>query len=276
MINGELATRQWHLIDRLVERAHASGVTAAVVKGLPLSALLYGHWALRGATDIDFCVPPSAREFFHETLVTEGLIPVTGALGDEGKYRREDGTFSFTVEVHSELLDEPPLLPVRLPLPPPDFVSIEGRSIPVVGGPTLVLFLAMELAAERPLLIRSIDFMTLFASLDDTVRSAARGLARTFRLHRYFDWAVQHADAARGAAAGGGGAIHRLIADRREHASWRLTRLAGSPKDGVFCALEWLWPTRMRRDPAMTAGLLRRRGVKLARFAAGRRDWRVR
>ena len=182
----------------------------------------------------------------------------------------------ITVEVHSELLDKPPLLPVRLRLPPPEVVAIEGRGIPIVGGHTLLLFLAMELAAERPLLIRSIDFMTLLASVDDTVRSAARSLAATFRLHRYFDWAVQHADAVRDAAAGDHGAIHRLIADRREHASWRLTRLAARPKDAVFCALEWLWPTRMRRDPALTAGLVRRRGLKLARLAAGRRDWRVR
>ena len=161
---------------------------------------------------------------------------------------------------------------MRLPLPPPEVISIEGRGIPVVGGPTLQLFMAMELVSERPLLIRSIDFMTLLASSNEDALAAARNLAAAFRLHRYFDWALLHANAARDTAAGDRNAFLTFIADRQQHASWRLMRLAARPVDGVFCALEWLWPTHMRRDLALSAGLVQRRVVKLARLAAGRRD----
>jgi hypothetical protein len=274
-INGELAARQLQLIRRLTDRARAAGVTASVVKGLPLSALLYQHWALRGATDVDFCVPDHERHQFQELVISEGLTVSNDFLEGEAKYRCDDGAFSFSIEVHSELLDEPPLLPVRLPLPVPELLSIDGQDVFVVGGPTLQLFLALELVAERPLLIRSIDFMTLLASSHGDVQREARQMAARTRLTHYFDWALRHAKALQSAADASAADIGAVMTDRREHAGWRLTRLADGPGDALFCALEWLWPSSMRRDTASTIGLARGRVMKLARLAARRSNWRV-
>lgn len=107
--------RQTALLARVMPALEAAGVRALVLKGLPLSAQLYGRADLRSAVDIDLLVAPDSAAPAHAVLMAAGCRPASGAAVESPSGMEKDagyvGPHGEPVELHWRLTRNRHLLP---------------------------------------------------------------------------------------------------------------------------------------------------------------------
>src|SRR5690348_9270415 len=94
---------QFLLLLELVRALQSRGLSPVVVKGTPLSALLYGSLALRPTGDIDLHVPPAERDRASEVIGSLGWSSVTGEPPDEETFECVREGQLHVLELHSSL-----------------------------------------------------------------------------------------------------------------------------------------------------------------------------
>ncbi|WP_372044894.1 nucleotidyltransferase family protein [Tistrella bauzanensis] len=89
MITTRLAARMFSLLDAFA----AEGISARVMKGLPVAALAYGRLGLRHVRDVDFLVPEDDFVAAHEVILAHGFTPMVDlgrvAVADLPRYAHE-------------------------------------------------------------------------------------------------------------------------------------------------------------------------------------------
>ena len=278
---------QRSLLGQLLERLHAAGIAAVVLKGAPLAQRLYGDPSARPSMDIDLYIPAEARDMARTQIEALGWACVNGGGPWEESFHRTSGGHHQLLEVHSWLLDDPVLVHLRLPPPESALVRVEALDCPAQSGDLLPGCLAAHLAKHdhAPLLWVN-DFSTLWKSFDENQREAAYRAAVTHRLGGYLDWAVGRARLLERAAAGDSKGLEGLgygVRGRREgHSLIRLARLAADPSDAASVFMGRAWPPHLRGDgrslvrqaAERLAGRLRRAAMDGRRIAAPREGMR--
>ena len=247
--SGPADSRSWvcafDTLSRLTWALHEVGVPCAVLKGAPLSAVLYGEPGARASADLDLWIPLQSRSRAREILLSEGWQHADGGAPYDEAYRKPGSHGEEYLEVHSTLLHS---RLSYLPFPSPEVAPVEvgGVVLPVMAGALLPVYLAVHIARHwsAPVLWL-IDYRTLWESLDRPGQALARWTARRCRAERYLEWVLRRADGFAAAAQGDRVAITRLGLQthrRDRHPMWRQLQLAPLP-DGLFHALRaWLLP----------------------------------
>ena len=240
-----------------------AGVAPVVLKGAPLAAQLHGDAAVRVSDDIDLYIAAPQRAAASRALSEAGWVSDTGRAPDDEMFRRHDGERVTRVEIHSTLA---PSRLGHLPVPAPEAVAvtIAGVTLEAFTGPLVAGYLAGHLATHNfPPLLWWVDFTTLWQSLTDAERRAARAAADRAGLVGYLTWACRRAGAIRRVLEGDEGAMRSLgfAGDRRTepHQLWRHLAAAGSLHDAARVAQAWARPGwAPTRDGGPVAGTLRR------------------
>ena len=266
------AIRRTAELGALLDGLEAAGVEPIVLKGLPLSARLYGSVALRPSADIDLFVRADQRAAADVALRGVGWTHLSGESPAEGIYKVErPGTGRQLLEVHSHLADDVLLRHLRPPPPDYEWVEVDGRRMRAHRGDYLPVYLAVQLAkhATSPLLWL-VDFETLWSSIDERARRAAESLARESGAARYLAWAVRRAAFLPAARRGERAALEALGVRpdgsvRRGHNALRVAALAATPAAALGVAGSWLWPN----DDGRGAEFLIRRARRAVSAAVG-------
>lgn len=252
-----------------------AGLSPVVLKGLPLSVMLYGDVAARPSTDTDLFVPADERAAAHALLLASGWRHLYGDAPDEGSYQFDGVARCPYLELHSTVLDENLWAHVQVPTPERRRVTLDTGTVPAQGGRLLPVFLAAHLAkhAEVPLLWW-IDFHTLWRGLSADGRADAEALATECGLHRCLAWAVDGAATLEHAVSATAGdqardAVQLLRALHQSHNARRVATLAPGAIGRLQVLLAWAWPHALRRHPVSYARhALRRAGAVMRRTAA--------
>ena len=238
-----------------------AGVPCCVLKGTPLSVILYGEPGARASADLDIWVPLDARVRAREVLARRGWRHADGGLPYDEAFACPSAHGENYLEVHSRLLHS---RLSYLPLPDPEVepIAVAGALLPVMTGALLPAYLAVQIARHRfaPALWL-IDLRTLWERLDDDGRALASWAARRCRTHRYLQWALRRAHRLDSVIQGDRSAARRVglgTARRDFHPMWRELRLAPLP-DGPFHALRgWIAPSWAAPQTLGALGVLRR------------------
>ncbi|MBC7789571.1 MAG: nucleotidyltransferase family protein, partial [Anaerolineae bacterium] len=268
---SELAER-WRVLFRDVSvRGHAQlaeaaissarlssrGLTPIVLKGAPLSHRLYGDPTVRACTDIDLFIPAEDRLAARSVLIESGWCHYDGDLPWDESLERETWHGNFHLEIHSSLIHGR-FSYLRLPHPESELIVLDGERHLRHAGDGLPAYLAMHLATHAfPPLLWLVDFSTLWDSLSEPERGAARRAADKAGLGRYLAWACRTAVAARLASEG------RLRSQRRigvngdnrtnSHPVWRHVWLAPSPRAALSALRSWIAPPWVKGTPIQIA-----------------------
>ena len=266
--------RQVAEAGRLYRLCAAAGIRVLVVKGVALSAQLYGEQGLRSARDIDLLVGPDQVHEAHEALVQAGYRPAANLASPRQRaaYLHWIKEVEFIhpvtgelVELHHRLADNPDLLAV-------DFASLWNEREEVVLGDQSVatlprhrlpLYLCVHGASHGwARLLWLVDFVTALRQsdgVDAVIASADACGLRWPVLHALAlgrEWLGLPVEDARLAAFGNSPQGRRL--------AWLLRRLY-SPRDWYAVPAAGSWK-RALRDSLWE---------RLYRFAL-KSDWRYR
>lgn len=272
LATAERARSQFAEVTDLLAGLEEKEVQAVVMKGQPLSQMLYGDPFVRPSFDIDLFIPPADRAAAHDALLARGWRHSEGAAPGESTYLRREVAHAGSLEVHSALLDDNLLSHLASPVPAVERLLVADRAILVHTGAELAIFLAVHLAkhGSAPLLWW-IDFTTLWTSLSETDRAGARAAASALRLTPFLQWAERGAMLVEAACGPDGreacAALEELAAMHHGHNAVRVGALAPGIRERARVALAWLWPVQDRRHPGRYVASLLRRGW---RFAARR------
>jgi hypothetical protein len=273
--NAELANRQLRVARDLLGALEARGVSAGVVKGIALSAQLYGNFGMRPSGDVDVCIRADDRDAAHGLLLALGLEYVKGHAPEEGQYLYRDGAYTVLVEVHSCLLDDTPMIAPRLPLPLPQSIRISEGELSIVTGPVLIAYLATQLACMgQPTLLRGWEFGLMWEQAGKAQQEEVEAIATTWRLRGFLSWALEFSATVRRVADDDAGAIDRLRRYRQELHAGRVIGLSSGVSDGLVSTFRWILPPDVRRNAPAMARLLALRTRRLIRWFARRPDWR--
>ena len=249
----------------LVAALSCAQVTPVVLKGLPLSVILYGDVAARPVTDADLFVPLAQREQAHDVLVSSGWRHLFGWAPREGTYQKVEAAACPYVEMHSSLLDENLLSHLQLPSPETRLVDLGATSVRAQDVRLLPVFLAAHLAkhADVPLLWW-IDFATLYERMPDDDRAVIARAAASARVAKYLDWAIDGTRLLRQVLVGERDeAISAMRSLRTKHDrrnAARVAHLATGILDMCRVWIAWAWPRSQRRRPIHYAWSILRRG----------------
>ena len=249
-----------------------AGLSPVVLKGLPLSVMLYGDVAARPSTDTDLFVPAAERAAAHRLLLAAGWRHLYGDAPDEGSYQFDGVARCPYLELHSTVLDENLWAHVRVPAPERRRVTLDTGTVAAQDGRLLPVFLAAHLAKHAAVpLLWWVDFHTLWRGLPAAARADAVALATECGLQRCLAWAVEgSATLERAASAETGeqarGAMQRLRALHLSHNARRVATLAPGAIGRLRVLLAWAWPHHLRRHPvAYARHAWRRCGAVVAR-----------
>ena len=252
-----------------------AGLSPVVLKGLPLSVMLYADVAARPSTDTDLFVPAAERAAAHGLLLASGWRHLHGDAPDEGTYQFDGAARCPYLELHSTVLDENLWAHVRVPTPERRRVTLDAGTVAAQDGRLLPVFLAAHLAKHAAVpLLWWIDFHTLWHGLSTDARADAMELATECGLHRCLAWAVDGAatlERAVSAETGDGArdAMQLLRALHDSHNARRVATLAPGALGRLQVLLAWAWPHHLRRHPvAYARHALRRAGTVVTRTAA--------
>jgi hypothetical protein len=252
---------QVEALATLTTALSTAGVECAVLKGAPLSAMLYGEPGARASADLDLWVPVRDRAAARVVLLDHGWQLADGDAPNDEAYRQAGAHGEHYLEVHSQLLHS---RLSYLPFPAPEVATAEiaGHRLPVMTGALLPAYLAVHIARHRaPPALWFIDYHTLWGTLDDDARRLARWTARQCRADRYLDWILRRTNSVDAAVRGKRFALSHvgLQPERRDfHPMWRQMRLAPWP-DGPLRALRaWLAPQWVSLTPLEPGGFVRR------------------
>lgn len=252
-----------------------AGLSPVVLKGLPLSVMLYGDVAARPSTDTDLFVPAAERAAAHRLLLAAGWRHLYGDAPDEGSYQFDGVARCPYLELHSTVLDENLWAHVRVPVPERRRVTLDTGTVAAQDGRLLPVFLAAHLAKHAAVpLLWWVDFHALWRGLSDGARSDIRALAAECGLHRCLAWAVEGAAALERAASATADhqardAMQRLRALHHSHNARRVATLAPDAIGRLQVLLAWAWPHHLRRRPfAYAHHALRRAGAVVRRAVA--------
>jgi hypothetical protein len=249
------ASRDYTELVALLDSLELHDVRAIVMKGQPLSKLLYGDPFVRPSFDIDLFVPPAERANAHQVLLADGWRHSEGDAPREGTYLRPGAVDALSLELHSRLLDDCLLSHLPSPTPASRSVSIGGRQVRAHGGHDLPIYLAVHLAKHGSAsLLWWIDFATLWSSYTDEERTDIRARAKELRLSSFLRWAeigtslvataAHDADDSQAFAAAG-----KLMSLHRRHNALRVSLLAPGITGRLGVAMGWAWPAGYREDP---------------------------
>lgn len=138
------------LLARLLPLLLDDGVPALVLKGLPLSARLYGNGAARGVGDIDLLIDPVHLDRAHAVLLRQGFSPLSRVgpaelrpLVKDAVYRADDGTI---LELHWRLSANRHVLPWPFAdlWRARDMVQVFGTPLPALPPLHLTVYLAVH------------------------------------------------------------------------------------------------------------------------------------
>jgi len=250
----------------LLETFAGDGITPVVLKGLPLSVMLYGDVAARPVTDADLFVPTHLRAQAHGVLVRSGWRHRFGLAPGEATYQSVKLALCPYVELHSSVLDENLMSHLQVPSPEARLVDLGGTWVQAQEGALLSVFLAAHLAkhASAPLLWW-IDFATLHDSLSDAERSEVGQLAVACHLDRYLDWAVDGVRLLRNTLSGdqetAATAMRQLRVKHARHNAARVADLAHGMVDRMRVLIAWAWPRPLRSHPLSYVRSAMRRGM---------------
>ena len=263
------AKHQASVLNCVVASLEEAGIAPVALKGLPLSAHVYGDFAVRPSADIDLYVPRDQRATAHALLLAAGWRHLDGEAPRESSYRSERALPQESLELHSRLLDH--TLTAHLELEPRDgmIVAVDGCAVKALSGPVLALFLAVHLAQHaRTPLLWWIDFTSLWTSLDARSREAAYAAARHARCGRYLKWAELGACLLTHAVGSEDWPTQSLADLRALHAAHpvrRVAHLASNPVDKWRVFGAWALPRHLRREPTvLLKSSLRRIGRRFA------------
>jgi hypothetical protein len=239
-------------------------VPCVVLKGVPLSASLYGEPGARASADLDLWIASRNRIQSREALLGSGWQLADGGMPGDEAFTRPGPHGDYYLEVHSSLLHSR-LDYLSLPEPASTAVRIGGAVLPMMTGPLVPAYLAVHIAKHRfaPALWL-IDHWTLWNRLDDDARMLARWTARRCGLDRYLEWALHRTEMLGRLREGDGSTLGHLglQPQRREaHPMWRHVRLAPSVRSAARALLAWLAPAWARSGglgPTRFAGRFRR------------------
>jgi hypothetical protein len=243
----------------------SAGVDPVVLKGPTLAQRLYGDAAVRPLADCDLFVPLQQRYAASEALFAAGWTSRIGEPPGEETFERWDGGQRNVIEVHSRVIDDPVLGHLKIPVEQTN-IDIGSWSLPAQTGDYLVASLAAHLAKHETVpLLWIVDYYTLWHSLNDEERSAARSAARRAGLIRHLEWALRLANDLPSTVAGGEAALERLTALQRATGDLgrvrRLLLLSGSSLDAVRVLTGRLWPAEWRDSWARLPHYVLRRGA---------------
>jgi hypothetical protein len=248
-------------LEALIDSLASVGVRAVVLKGTPLSAMLYGEPGARGSADLDLWLPFNNRRQARDVLLDDGWTHADGGEPDDEAFVRGGPHGDEYLEIHSRLLHH---RLDYLTLPDPEFseVRVADARLPVMTGALLPGYLAAHDACHRfaPALWL-FDCRALWERLDEDARGLARWTARRAGLQRYLDWAVRRAELLDRVAEGDPSAAERvgLRRQRRDvHPMWRHIRLAPSIPSALRAAGAWLMPSWATSRHLGRSGLIRR------------------
>ena len=250
----------------LLETFARDGITPVVLKGLPLSVMLYGDVAARPVTDADLFVPTHLRAQAHRVLVRSGWRHRFGFAPGEATYQTVKPALCPYVELHSSVLDENLMSHLQVPPPEARLVDLGATWALAQEGALLSVFLAAHLAkhAAAPLLWW-IDFATLHDRLSDAERSEVAQLAVACHVERYLDWAIDGvrllSDALSGDQEIAVAAMRQLRAKHARHNAVRVADLAYGPVDRMRVWIAWAWPRPLRSHPLTYVRSALRRGM---------------
>lgn len=253
------------------------GIRVVVLKGIPLSVVLYGDAAARPTTDFDLFVRREDRSLAHRAIIDAGWDHLRGAAPAESLYQRRTPAVCPWLEVHSSLLDENLLAHLAVPSPDAQRVDLVEGTVDAHCGLTLPVFLAAHLAKHTdPPLLWWIDFATAYGGLDASGRQAVTRHAKELRLDRYLDWAIRGAGMLTNVATGpmedASGWLAALQAYGHRHNAGRIVMLAATGRDRLTIMFAWIWPREMRWNAGMFAHQAWHRLTRLRRSLE--RQWR--
>ena len=250
----------------LLETLARDGIAPVVLKGLPLSVMLYGDVAARPVTDADLFVPTHLRAEAHRVLVRSGWRHRFGLAPGEATYQSVKPALCPYVELHSSVLDENLMSHLSVPSPEARLVDLGGTWAHAQQGALLSVFLAAHLAkhASAPLLWW-IDFTTLHDGLSDAERAEVAQLAVACHVDRYLDWAIDGVRLLRDALSGeqetAAAAMRQLRAKHERHNAARVADLAYGIVDRIRVWTAWAWPRPLRSHPLTYVRSALRRGI---------------
>jgi hypothetical protein len=259
----ELAHVQWSAACELSSRLEDDGISAVVLKGIPLASRLYGYAGARVSCDIDLYIPSGQRAKAAHVIRTSGWQWWAGEEPWDVSYLRADGGRTLYLEVHSSLLGE------ALAHCGPLGIESErwefgGSFSSAMSGETLPAYLAANVVKHVHVpVISYFDLATLWGSLGDDGRRNAIAVARSARLYRYMAWAIQKADGLIDACRGDGPTIrgYGIVKGEKRalHGHVRLMSLADSPIDAARVLGSWVWPRPTRKSLVQTSRFWARR-----------------
>ena len=257
-------------ISSAIAALQRAGIDAVVLKGAPLSERLYGSATARPLADCDLYVRDAHRVAATGILANEGWTSRIGEPPSEEAFERWAGGQRDVIELHSNVLDDPLLWHIRVPVEC-ETVSLLGVSVPAQSGDYLAASLAGHLAKhETGPLLWLFDIFTLWTSLGEPARQAARAAARRVGLLSHLDWACNLADAIPKGAFGDVQSLSALLSLSRPIGDAgrvrRLVRLSANPFDALRVVLGRMWPAEWRDDwRRVPAYLVQRASRRLAR-----------
>ena len=263
---AEHARGQVAELGRLLDTLARDGIAPVVLKGLPLSVMLYGDVAARPVTDLDLFIPTALRPQAHEALVHNGWQHRFGWAPAEGTYQSINPALCPYVELHSSVLDENLMSHLQVPPPQSRIVDLGATRAHAQEGTLLSIFLAAHLAkhAHAPLLWW-IDFATLYDTLSDSEHEAVARTAVACQAKRYLDWAVDGVGLLHSTLNGDGeiaaAAMRRLRAKHARHNAARVADLAQGLLDRMRVWIAWAWPRPLRSHPLTYVRSALRRGM---------------
>lgn len=233
------------VLAALTRTLSEAGVMCVILKGAPLSTMLYGEPGARASADLDVWIPSKDRHRARQVLLVEGWRHAEGEPPHDEAFSRPGPHGDYHLEVHGRLLHS---RLEYLPLPDPEWASVAvgDHALPVMTGPLLPAYLAVQFV-RHPFApaVWLIDHRTLWGRLDGEARDVARWTARRCGLHRYLDWVLGRADMLEPAMHGDPAAVTNvgLRQQRRDaHPMWRQIRLAPSPVVAVDALRAWVSP----------------------------------
>jgi hypothetical protein len=241
----------------------ARGVTAIVLKGIPLSMRLYDSAAARTTDDLDLLVEGTRRDVARRALQESGWRShYSESMLDDCYVREIDGRPIY-LELHhalvSELLSHAGLSASRR-----DRATTPFGVFDVLEATTLPVYLAAHLAKHPyPYLLWQLDFAALWGSMSEEARAEADAIAVAARLSRWLRWAVARNDHLDAAAQADERALRALGFDTRgkcvTHGAREHIHNSDTMVDAARVVGALVWPRHLRGDLSAFAHLTVRR-----------------
>jgi len=251
------------VLAALTRTLSEAGVTCVMLKGAPLSTMLYGEPGARASADLDVWIPSQDRHRAREVILAAGWRHAEGEPPHDEAFSRPGPHGDYHLEVHGRLLHS---RLDYLPLPDPEWASVAvgDHMLPVMTGPLLPAYLAVQFV-RHPFApaVWLLDHRTLWNRLDGEARELARWTARRCGLHRYLDWVLRRADMLDRAMHGEPAAVTKVGLRRQRHDThpmWRQIRLAPSPSVAIDALRAWVLPEWATASGVNPVGIAQRVG----------------